>query len=95
MSRLAQWGIGLILLQPLGVWALGLGEIELNSALNQPLSAEIRLVSASLEEVDTLKVALASRDTFERYGLDRPAYLNDLTFVVDNDSAGRNVVKVQ
>jgi pilus assembly protein FimV len=95
MSRLAQWGIGLILLQPLGVWALGLGEIELDSALNQPLSAEIRLISASVEEVDTLKVGLASRDTFERYGLDRPAYLSDVTFAVGKDSTGRNVIKVE
>ena len=95
MSRLAHWGIGLILLQPMGVWALGLGEIELESALNQPLKAEIRLVSASAEEVDTLKVGLASRDTFDRYGLDRPAYLSDVTFSVGRDSAGRNVIKVE
>ena len=95
MLRQAHWGIGLLLLQPLGAWALGLGEIELNSALNQPLSAEIRLVSASAEEVDTLKVALASRETFDRYGLDRPAYLGDLTFSVGKDSRGRDIIKVE
>ncbi|MEE8307604.1 MAG: FimV/HubP family polar landmark protein, partial [Gammaproteobacteria bacterium] len=95
MSRQAHWGIGLLLLQPLGAWALGLGEIELNSALNQPLNAEIRLISASPEEVDTLKVALASPETFQRYGLDRPSYLGNVVFSLGKDSRGRDVIKVE
>ncbi len=54
------------------VWALGLGDIRLSSALNEPLRAEIELLSAVPEELDNLSVTLASADTFERFGLDRP-----------------------
>ncbi len=64
--------------------ALGLGDIRLSSALNEPLEAEITLLSASAEELSSLKVSLASQQTFERYGLDRPAFLSDISFDVDN-----------
>ena len=63
------------LLSPATLYALGLGEIHLNSALNQPFDAEIDLLSATPEELAGLKVAIASNDTFSRYGLDRPSFL--------------------
>lgn len=63
-------------------YALGLGEIRLNSALNEPLNARIELVSATPEDLAELEVALASADTFERYGLYRPLYLTRLQFTV-------------
>jgi len=40
------------------VVALGLGEIELNSALNQPFNAEVELLSATEAELDELRSAL-------------------------------------
>ncbi|HLU05988.1 MAG TPA: hypothetical protein VKZ91_05475, partial [Woeseiaceae bacterium] len=54
------------------VWALGLGDIRLSSALNEPLRAEIQLLSATPDELSNLKVELAPAATFERYGIDRP-----------------------
>ena len=64
------------------VWALGLGEVRLDSALNQPLRADIELLGATPEELANLNVSLASADTFARYGIDRPFYLQDLVFEV-------------
>lgn len=61
-------------------YALGLGAIEVNSALNQKLNADIQLLSASPEEAESLIVKLASREEFSRAGLDRPFMLNDLIF---------------
>ncbi len=61
---------------------LGLGEIELHSALNQELSAEIVLTSVGKESAETIIVRLASKADFARAGLDRPFILNDLKFVV-------------
>jgi Tfp pilus assembly protein FimV len=56
-----------------------LGEIRLNSYLNQPLSAEIALNVGSADELETLRVELASRgDLRARYGLDRPPYFDGL-----------------
>jgi len=75
--------------------ALGLGEIELDSALNEPLRAEIRLISATAEELENLTIQIASTETFTRYGLDRPAYLSSVNFrVVPSGRAAGNVVRV-
>ena len=94
MTSVARWGVLVLLLTPVGTWALGLGNIELRSALNQPLDAEIQLVSATTEELSSLRVNLASQETFDRYGLDRPAYLAGITFAVGTDSLGRPMVSV-
>jgi pilus assembly protein FimV len=82
------------LMTPGALYALGLGEIHLNSALNQPFDADIELVSATQEDLGALRAALASSDAFSRYGLDRPAYLSDFTFRVAKGSGGQDVLKV-
>ena len=85
-----------LLIAPSGLlFALGLGEIRLNSALNQPLDAEIELVSAAADELRSLTASVASADTFERYGLDRPVFLSGLTFTIEKDGAGRDILKVR
>ncbi|MDX1515567.1 MAG: FimV/HubP family polar landmark protein [Woeseiaceae bacterium] len=77
-------------------WALGLGEIRLDSALNEPLRAEIELLAASPEELANLTVGLASADTFDRYGLDRPFYLQSMNFeVVRSGRADGNYIRVR
>ncbi|WP_223456410.1 FimV family protein [Pseudomonas sp. GL-RE-19] len=60
--------------------ALGLGEITLHSALNQPLRAEIALVDAAGLEENELSVSLATADEFSRAGVDRVFFLNNLKF---------------
>src|SRR5690606_11761018 len=76
------------------VWALGLGDIRLSSALNEPLRAEIQLLSATPEELSNLKVALAPAATFERYGIDRPFYLTRLQFRVQEAGPNGATVRV-
>jgi len=60
--------------------ALGLGEITLHSALNQPLRADITLVDTAGLEENQLSVSLATADEFSRAGVDRAFFLNDLKF---------------
>ncbi|SDO32499.1 FimV C-terminal domain-containing protein [Pseudomonas arsenicoxydans] len=60
--------------------ALGLGEITLHSALNQPLRADIALVDIGSLEEGELSVSLATADEFSRAGVDRVFFLNDLKF---------------
>ncbi|MEX0166285.1 peptidoglycan-binding protein LysM [Pseudomonas brassicacearum] len=60
--------------------ALGLGDITLHSALNQPLRADIALVDvAGIGEGD-LSASLASPDDFNRAGVERTFFLNNLRF---------------
>ena len=87
--------ISAILLTPAAAFGLGLGEIRLNSSLNEPLSAEIDLVAATPEELSTLNAQLASQEVFSRYGLDRPAYLASLEFSVGRGQDGRSVLLVR
>jgi len=81
-------------LLPTNSLALGLGEIEVNSFLNQPLSAEIEVISARPGEIDDLLVSLASREAFARAGLSRPRNLLDLRFSVRKNEEGDEAVIV-
>ena len=84
-----------VLLVASNAWALGLGDIRLESALNQPLRAEIELLSATPEELNNLDVQLASVETFQRYGLDRPTFLTRIQFTVERSGrADGNVIRV-
>jgi pilus assembly protein FimV len=82
------------LLSPVTLYALGLGEIRLNSALNQPFDAEIELIAPTADELAGLQVALASPDMFARYGLDRPIFLSTFDFTISRSRDGRALVKV-
>lgn len=84
----------LALVSPAGVSALGLGDIHVRSALNQPLDAEVELISATAGDLEDLEVSLAPRETFERYGLDRPAILAGLDFDVSRGEDGEPVLRV-
>jgi pilus assembly protein FimV len=77
-------------------WAcgLGLGEITLNSTLNQPLDAEIKLLQVrNLAESDML-VELASVEDFNRFGVDRVFFLRSLVFDIQLDHPKGPLVKV-
>lgn len=60
--------------------ALGLGEITLHSALNQPFEAEIELLEVGDLGAQDLRVALAPAEVFSRSGVERIYFLNDLRF---------------
>jgi pilus assembly protein FimV len=94
-SRLNRiWLLPLLLLGS-QAWALGLGDIRLSSALNQPMYAEIQLLSATPEELNNLTIQLASAETFERYHLDRPLFLTRLQFeVVESGRIDGNMIRV-
>jgi len=83
------------LLSPSLSWALGLGEIHLNSALNEPMKAEIDLIGATPDELVALQATLAGKDSFTRYGIDRPPFLSTLTFKLGKSKEGRDVLLVR
>lgn len=79
---------------PPAVSALGLGEITLKSALNQPLHAEIQLLQVRDLTKSEILVGLASADDFERVGVDRPYFLTNLRFAVVLDAPGGPVIRL-
>ena len=70
----------LVISYPSATLALGLGEIESVSNLNQPFNAKIDLLSVGNADVRNLKVKVASPSVFSRVGIDRPNFLNGLRF---------------
>jgi pilus assembly protein FimV len=83
------------LTMPGAAQALGLGDIHVNSALNERLAAEIDIVGATALELADLKAAIANRETFARFGADRPAFLASTTVKVTQDSHGRPVLALR
>jgi len=60
------------------------------------MRAEIELLGATEEELANLSVALASAETFERYGIDRPFYLQNMVFeVVESGRADGNYISIR
>ena len=81
---------GLAALLPTYSWGLGLGDITLNSYLNEPLSAEVLLLDTQDLTADDIKVRLGTQDAFDRLGVDRAYFLTSIKFeVVVEDSAAR------
>ena len=75
--------------------ALGLGPIQVKSGLNEPLVAEIPILSAAPGELDELEVRLASPEAFARVGLDRPVGLTaNLQMSVGRNASGQPVIRV-
>lgn len=68
------------LLNSANIYALGIGEIETHSALNQMLKAQISLVGSKNEDPSNLIIKIASRENFNKAGIDRPHYLTQLKF---------------
>jgi pilus assembly protein FimV len=76
-------------------WALGLGDIQVYSALNQPLRAEISLFAVKPGEVPLINAQLASDEAFARAGIERLPVLGDLRFrVVEGDSPDQAILQV-
>jgi pilus assembly protein FimV len=73
--------------------ALGLGDISLGSALNQPLEAEIELLDVAGMTPEDFKVRLASAEVFASAGVERPYFLSDLRFTPRIDGS-RGVIRV-
>lgn len=101
MSRVTGWGgwqtliavcVGLTVASQAA--ALGLGEIELDSALNERLDAEIELLDASGLQPTEILVSLASNEDFKRIGVERFFFLTDLQFEVAYGPGGGATVQV-
>lgn len=86
-------GLASLLASPLAS-ALGLGEVRLNSTLNQPLNAEISLLDTRDLTAEQIIVSLASPADFERNGVDRLYFYTEFKFEVDLQNPAGPVVKV-
>ena len=83
---LRKLGIGFIALATMApglAAALGVGEYELNSYLNEPLDMTVELHDLGGLSEDEILANLATQEAFDAAGVDRGYFLNDLNFEVD------------
>jgi len=74
--------------------ALGLGEVTLQSELNQPLVAEIELLESRGLDANEVIPTLASPEAFNKAGIDRQFFLTDLKFTPLIKANGKSVIRV-
>ncbi|WP_439888981.1 FimV/HubP family polar landmark protein [Pseudomonas sp. MBLB4123] len=74
--------------------ALGLGEVTLQSALNQPLVAEIELLEVRDLASNEVLPSLAAPEEFTKAGVDRQYFLTDLKFTPILKPNGKSVIRV-
>lgn len=82
------------LMQSSAIMALGLGDIQVSSAVNERLDAQIPLVNTSGLDASQILVTLASKSEFARAGVDRDYFLTNLEFSVLRSSTGVPVLHV-
>ncbi len=93
-KRLAPAMAILAMLIPAVGHALGLGNIAMKSALNQPLDAQIELLSVQKGDLNNLTVKLGSVEDFQRVGADRAFFLTKINFEVVRRKNGTAYVQL-
>ena len=75
------------------VAAAGLGRLNVQSGLGQPLRAEVEVTSLTREEGQTLSAKLAPPDAFRQAGLEYNSALSGLRFAIE-PRGGRTFVRI-
>lgn len=76
------------------IQAAGLGKLTLNSALGQPLAAEIEIVTTSSDDVASLKASVATREAFAQAGINYESVLSAVKASVELRSNGNPYIKL-
>ncbi len=79
---------------PALAWAIGLGDIQVSSALNQQLNAKIDIVDLGSQPLQSLNVVLAPEQQFEAVGLKRDPELSVLQFTVERDANQQPIINI-
>ena len=94
VAKRSSRALALLLVMPSAAFALGLGDIHLQSPLNAPLDASIDL-DATPEELQSLRVQIAPRDVFVQHGLDWPVFLSNVTVKAERGADGHEVIRLK
>lgn len=70
------------------VHALGLGTISLESSLNQPLRARIEIIDLGSVSPADISIQMATQQDFERFDLERSAFLSGVSFDIQRTADG-------
>ena len=74
---------------------MGLGDMTVNSSLDQPFNAEIELIDVGNTPLTGIKANLASVEDYEKVGLEQAYALSYLSFNIEKNAKGKPVIKVR
>ncbi len=95
MMRLPARALALFLaIFPAAAFALGMGNVEVTTTLNEPLRAEIPITGIRPGEVDEIEIRLGTDEQFRRAGIERPFHLTRLRFQVIPDGERKARIEV-
>jgi len=93
MHKLKKIVVAMSLLVPVSAYPLGVGELKLHSALNESLNAEIALVLAANEDINSVNISLASPEKFDEAGIAWHHFLSNIRF--NKVSKGNNRYSIE
>ncbi len=93
-TAIAAAATALLTLTATGAMALSLGRITVQSALGEPLRAEIEVPDINAEEAASLRTAVALPDAFTAAGLEYNAALSSLQATLQRRSDGRAYIRL-
>ena len=83
-----------IALLPISAFAAGLGKLNVESGIGEPLKADIELISVTPEELSSIVAAIASDEAYAAQGIERPASHNNIKVTVAKNSSGAPILKL-
>ncbi|WP_082849827.1 FimV family protein [Halioglobus sp. HI00S01] len=73
-------------------YAVGLGDLTLESFLNEPLKAQVEVLNTDGLNEDQIRIRLATREDFDRMGVERAYFLTGIEFDVQFNARGEAVI---
>jgi len=95
-SKIKQISLAVCLaLMPLSIYAAGLGRLNVNSGLGEPLKAEIELLSLTPEELSTLAATIASEEAYAAQGITRLGIHSNIKVEITKKADGSPILKLR
>ncbi|WP_232415330.1 MULTISPECIES: FimV/HubP family polar landmark protein [Methylotenera] len=80
---------------PISVFAAGLGKLNVNSGLGEPLRAEIELLSVTPDELNSIVANIASEEAYANQGIERPASHKTIKIEIVKNASGTSTLKLK
>ncbi|WP_115705206.1 FimV/HubP family polar landmark protein [Legionella sainthelensi] len=79
---------------PAYVHALGLGEMKVKSALEQPFAAEVNLIDVHEISLSNVRVSIADPQSYQSLGVERPGTADSLFFEIKKNKQRKFVIVI-
>ena len=86
---------GLLYFTATSLYALGLGNLDLESRLNQPFSAKIPVLVSDDTQASDIDVKLAADSQFKRLGLKRSGTVSQFEFFPQRRADGQMIIEIK